>query len=102
MLHFNRGCPKRAASFHMYTVYILYSTKCDRYYTGHTDNLDRRLEEHTLGRGGKYSSQCKPWELVYTERFPSRAEAMNREREIKRMKSRKYIEELIAAARAPR
>jgi putative endonuclease len=86
----------------MFTVYILYSTKCDRYYTGHTDNLDRRLEEHNLGQGGKYSSQCKPWQLVFSEKFPNRAEAMRREKDIKGKKSRKYIEELIAAARAPR
>jgi putative endonuclease len=36
-----------------------------------------------------------PWELVYFELYTTRAEAAARELQIKRMKSRKYIEQLI-------
>ena len=43
----------------------------------------------------KYTSSKRPLRLVYFEIFNSRTEALKREKEIKRMKSRKYIEELI-------
>jgi putative endonuclease len=79
-----------------FVVYILYSHKCDRYYVGHTDDLDRRIAEHNSGIGGKYSSQCRPFIVVYTESFATRSEAMKREKEIKAKKSRRYIELLIA------
>ncbi len=33
----------------MYFTYVLYSPKYDRIYTGHTDNMEKRLERHNLG-----------------------------------------------------
>ena len=78
-----------------YWFYIVYSEKCDKYYVGHTDSLDRRLIEHNIGKGGKFSSLCLPWKLVYSEHFDTRAQAMKREREVKNKKSRKYIEWLM-------
>ncbi len=73
----------------LYFVYIIYSASRDRYYTGHTDNLVRRIDQHNCG----YSSSTKsgiPWQLMYTEEFQTRNEAMKREYEIKSKKSRKY------------
>jgi putative endonuclease len=78
-----------------YYVYILYSEKCERYYVGHSDNVERRLEEHNSGRGGKYTKSCKPWRLVYNEIYENKALAVNREMDIKKKKSRKFIEKLI-------
>jgi putative endonuclease len=78
-----------------YYVYIIYSEKCDRYYVGHSDDVERRFDEHNSGRGGKYTSSCKPWELMNTETYESKTSAVNREIEIKNKKSRKYIERLI-------
>jgi len=78
----------------MFYTYILFSAKIDRYYTGHTNNLDDRLRRHNSG----YSKATKkgiPWKLVFTETFNFRSEAVQREFQIKAMKSRKYIEELI-------
>jgi putative endonuclease len=77
-----------------YHVYILYSQSIDKYYIGHTDNLDRRLNEHNTGQT-RYSQTGKPWILKYSEEFPDRSTAMKREKEIKMKKSRKYIEYLI-------
>jgi putative endonuclease len=81
----------------MYYTYILYSTKVDKYYVGYTHNLDLRLEHHNSG-WGKYSSAGIPWTLVYFEEFESRSEAMKRENDIKKKKSRNYIEKLISHA----
>jgi putative endonuclease len=78
-----------------YFVYILFSEKCNKYYVGHTDSVEKRVDDHNKGKGGKFSSNCLTWKLVYSEEFLSRSEAMKREREIKNKKSRKYIEWLI-------
>ena len=78
-----------------YFVYILYSEKCDKYYIGHTDNLQRRIEEHNEGKGGIFTSKCFPWKLMLNEEFKTRSEAMKRELEIKKKKRRTYLEWLI-------
>ncbi|HCW09350.1 MAG TPA: excinuclease ABC subunit C [Cytophagales bacterium] len=78
----------------MFYVYILYSEQADRYYVGQTDNLDTRLQSHLSGISG-YTSMTDDWKLVYAEEFTTRKEAIQRENEIKRKKSRKYIEWLI-------
>ncbi len=81
----------------MWYVYIIYSKKIDRYYVGYTDDLEWRIERHNSG-WGKYTKRGIPWRLVYKESFETKSEAIKREREIKRKKSRKYIEDLISHA----
>ena len=63
----------------VYFVYILQSLKTGRLYIGHTNNLDRRVEEHNTGRGGKYTRQNGPWKLVYNESSADRPSAVKRE-----------------------
>jgi len=79
----------------MYTVYILFSKSLGRYYVGFTNDLDRRLSEHNRKKG-KYTDMGIPWEVVYTEKYTTKLEAMERESFIKLKKSREYIEQLIA------
>jgi putative endonuclease len=78
-----------------YVVYILYSEKCDKYYVGHTDDIQRRLDEHNSGRGGKFTKNCRPLILKYTEILPDKKAAVIRELEIKKRKDRNYLERLI-------
>jgi putative endonuclease len=78
----------------MFCVYILQSQKDLSYYVGHTDCLERRIEEHNKGKN-KYTRARAPWKLVFKELYNTRGEAMKRECEIKRKKSRKCIELLI-------
>ena len=78
----------------MYTLYILYSRSIDRYYVGYTDSMVRRLAEHNRKKG-KFTDKGIPWEIVYQEVYESKKEAMNREKVIKRMKSRSFIINLI-------
>ncbi|MBW2172667.1 MAG: GIY-YIG nuclease family protein [Deltaproteobacteria bacterium] len=80
-----------------YSVYILKSLKDDTYYVGSTQNLASRLERHNQG-GSRYTRNKIPWQLVYYEEHSNRSSAMAREREIKKRKSRAYIESL---ARTP-
>ncbi len=77
----------------MYTVYILYSFTKDRFYIGHTEDIERRLNEHNVRR----NLGAADWLIKYTEQFESRADAMKREKEIKSKKRREYIEKLIRA-----
>ncbi len=67
----------------MYYVYILQSLKNNKLYIGHTDNIDRRFEEHNTGRGGKYTRQNQPWVLVHSERHSDRTSAARREQYLK-------------------
>ncbi len=67
----------------MYYVYIIQRLKTEKLYIGHTDNLTRRVEEHNSGRGGKYTRQNGPWRLVYSESYPDRSSAVQREMYLK-------------------
>ena len=86
--------PRRAKK--QYFVYIL---KCrgGSYYTGYTSDLERRVQEHNSGKGGRYTRARIPVELVHTERYQTRKEAIKRELEIKKL-ARKAKRELIKAA----
>jgi putative endonuclease len=78
----------------MFTLYILYSKSIDSYYVGYTNDIDRRLSEHNRKKG-KFTDRGIPWILVYTENFENKEQAMEKERQIKRKKSRSFIIEMI-------
>jgi len=80
--------------FEFYT-YIIYSESKDKYYIGHTENIDLRLERHNSG-WSKSTKSGIPWKIMYFEEYKTKSQAMKREYEIKRKKSRKYIEHLIS------
>ena len=64
------------------------------FYTGWTNNLEKRLKAHNEGRGARYTKTRRPVGLAYYEVFRSREEAMRREYEIKQL-TRKEKENLI-------
>lgn len=78
----------------MFYTYILYSNTINKYYVGSCQDIEQRLQDHLNSRS-KYTKVAKDWELKYFETFLTRSEACQRELEIKKMKSRKYIENLI-------
>jgi putative endonuclease len=69
----------------MFFVYILRSERTGAHYTGHTDDLVDRLERHN-GKREASTKHAVPWEVVHTEAFSTRAEAMKREKKIKSYK----------------
>lgn len=79
----------------MAVVYILYSQKLDKYYVGACTNLQQRLYEHNIGHS-KFTKTGIPWIVKYFEEFIDLRSAKRREMEIKKMKSRLYIEQLIS------
>ena len=85
-----------------YYIYILYSESSDRYYIGHTQNVENRLQEHNEGtrsnQSKKYTFKHRPWKIAAQfEVGKNRGEAIKIEKYIKRQKSRKFIEKVISA-----
>jgi predicted GIY-YIG superfamily endonuclease len=64
------------------------------YYVGHTDDLDRRIGEHQTGAMPGYTCMRRPVEMVWSQDFASREEALSAELQIKRW-SRAKKEALI-------
>ena len=65
--------------------YYLYILQCTNgsLYTGITNNLERRFNEHFSGKGCKYTIANPAIEVRYTEEFKTRSEAAKREAQIK-------------------
>ncbi|MEP6711591.1 MAG: GIY-YIG nuclease family protein [Ferruginibacter sp.] len=79
----------------LFKVYILFSAIKDRYYVGYTgDDLAERVRKHNTNHKG-FSRKTGDWILMYHEIFKTKTGAIKREIEIKKKKSRKYIEQLI-------
>ena len=79
-------------------VYVLQSVKTGHYYVGQTEHLEERVAHHQAN----YSKALRnrgPWTLRYWEQYPTRSEAVQRERHIKRQKDRRFIQELLSASR---
>ena len=82
----------------MFYCYILYSTKLNSYYVGFTtDSPQNRLAKHLSNHKG-HTAKAKDWVIAYSEKFNSKAEAMQREKEIKSWKSKIKIEKLIRSS----
>jgi predicted GIY-YIG superfamily endonuclease len=63
----------------------LYILKCSdgSYYLGHTDDLEKHLDQHYEGVPGCYTFKRRPVELVYQCEFETREEALSRELQLK-------------------
>ena len=82
----------------MYFVYIIYSEKLNRFYTGTTNSIDKRINEHNSSYyPNSYTSKGIPWILKVHFTFEVSSHAYFAERFIKRMKSKKFIEKIIMA-----
>jgi len=62
----------------MFLVYVLKSEKDNKLYIGSTNNLSRRILEHNQGNVHSTKNR-RPLILVFTEHFPTKAEALKRE-----------------------
>jgi predicted GIY-YIG superfamily endonuclease len=78
----------------------LYLLRCadGTLYCGIALDVEARLQQHSEGKGAKYTRGRGPLVLVYREACGSKTEALRRERTIKRLK-RPAKEALIATGR---
>ncbi len=65
--------------------WIVYILRCgdETLYTGITNDMERRLAQHTDGTGAKYTRGRGPCALLHTEIFDAKGAALKREAQIK-------------------
>jgi len=83
-----------------YYVYVILC-KDNSFYTGYTKDLDSRMRLHMNGKAARYTRMHRPQKIVYVEEFGSRAEAMRREKSVKRLNHSQKLE-LINSQNKPK
>ena len=84
----------------MYYLYILFSFQANKYYIGHTSDLDGRLHRHNSNHNG-YTGKWSDWKVVYTELYDNKQQAYQRERVLKSWKSKSRIKMLVSGSEHP-
>lgn len=74
----------------MYYVYVLQSKKNFRWYTGFTDNLRKRFNEHNENKS-RYTKFRGPYDLIYYEACNNKADAKSREMYLKTGMGKRYL-----------
>lgn len=69
------------------SCWFVYILQCNdgTYYTGATNNLDKRVEKHNSGKGAKYTRNRLPVKLVYSLKCNSKSAALKEEYRIKQL-----------------
>ena len=69
----------------MFYIYILRTSK-NTLYIGQTNNLEKRIKEHKKksSKSAKYVRYFTSFSLVYSEKYPTRKKAMQREAQLKK------------------
>ncbi|MHA2248947.1 MAG: GIY-YIG nuclease family protein [Candidatus Kariarchaeaceae archaeon] len=73
-----------------FKVYIL-KLSDGSMYTGYTKDLNNRIKLHAAGRGSKYVKSRLPLQLIFSEDYSNRSEAMRREIQIKKFSRSKKL-----------
>jgi len=78
-------------------VWFLYILKCGdgSFYTGVTNDLERRLRAHQDGKASRFTRTRRPVEMIYREECGTRSQALTRECAVKSL-SRRAKEGLVA------
>ncbi|MBX7204335.1 MAG: GIY-YIG nuclease family protein [Bacteroidia bacterium] len=79
----------------MFTVYALYSDTFNKIYIGFTSDLEARVLSHNQLATKGYTIKYRPWRVIHTEIFATKAEAMKREKQLKSAAGRNFIHSLI-------
>lgn len=76
-----------------YAVYVLL-TSSNTFYTGQTNNLEKRLKQHRekTCKSAKYMRKFKSFKLVHAETYPTLSQALKREAEIKKLSHKQKME----------
>jgi putative endonuclease len=77
-----------------YFVYVLLSLKNSHLYIGYTNNLVKRLVEHSKGKVNS-TKPFLPYRLIYTEKFNNSKDALLREKELKTTEGRRFLKQFI-------
>jgi len=75
----------------MYKVYVLYLPGHKKLYIGYSASLRIRLESHNSLGKKDWTHSYRPWVLIWIEEFSTKAEAMNREKQLKGGQGRMWL-----------
>ena len=78
----------------IFGVYILESEKSGRYYIGSTDNINRRIKEHNLGKVVS-TKNIRPWKIKIFIECDTLTEARSSEYRLKKYKRKDILEKVI-------
>ena len=78
----------------MYYVYVIQSQVDGKLYKGFTSDLEKRIKAHNQGEV-KSTRKRRPFSLVYQEVFPSKSEALKREKFLKGLKGGKTLKSIL-------
>ena len=78
-----------------YTVYVLYSKSFQKTYTGFSSNFEARLKSHNDFGKKDWAVRYRPWEILITEEYDTKSEAMNREKFFKSGQGRESIKRIV-------
>lgn len=67
---------------HDWYVYIA-ETESGQFYTGVSNNVNKRIRKHNTGKGSKYARMHGGFRLVYTSEQLTKSDALKREIQIK-------------------
>ncbi len=76
-----------------YYAYVLINNHGQKY-VGHTVNIQNRLNEHNEGKNN-FTRYRKPWQLLYSETFSNKTDAIKREKFFKSGKGREFLNQHI-------
>ena len=79
----------------MWYVYVLYSVAGEKSYVGYTNDTERRLFEHNVSETKGFTLRYRPWLLIHTESFQTKAEAMKREKFLKSGQGRAFVKAIV-------
>jgi putative endonuclease len=79
----------------MHYVYIIYSYTLEKFYTGVTQNIEKRVDEHNKG-DVKFTSRGMPWILVFYEAFVEKLDSYREEKFLKTGKGRERRNYLLS------
>lgn len=80
----------------MYFVYIVFSQKDKEFYTGITNNIERRVKQHNIGYSSTRSTKNRgPFVLVFIQECESRIEARELEKFLKSGSGRELRDKLL-------
>ncbi len=79
----------------MFEVYVLYSPKHHKIYIGYTSDLPNRMDSHNIYSKKGFTVKYRPWEILLTEDYDIKREAIIRERQLKSAKGREYIWKIV-------
>ena len=76
-------------------IYILYSQSIDSFYIGSCLDLDIRIKQHLNNTFNGFTSRSDDWQIFFTIENLAFEQARKIEKHIKKMKSKKFIKNLV-------